>query len=84
MLHLGFLMKFWARALSRIIIEEATKDSEEEDTSGTRPLYFSLEQSQGEGLGEPRLGLGSSHINKQQPKLSVADFAQQFQNQKPK
>lgn len=57
MLHLGFLMKYWARALSRMIIGEVTKALEGEDTNGIFFLYFSLKQSQGEGLEETWLGL---------------------------
>lgn len=51
MLHLGLLMKCWVRALSRMIIGEATKASEGEDTNAIFSLYFSVKQSQGGGLG---------------------------------
>ena len=67
-----------------MITEETIKASEREDTNGIFSLYFSLKQSHGGGLGEPRLGLWNSCINKRQLKLSVAEFAQQFENQKPK
>lgn len=53
----SFLIWYQVRARSRMMIREATKGSEGKDTNGIFSLYFSLKQSQWEGLGRTLVGL---------------------------
>lgn len=84
MLCLGFLMKYWVSVLSRMIIGETTKALEGEDTNGICFALFFLKIIPGRRFGRTLVGLLIPLHQQTATKLLVADFAQQFQNQKPK